>query len=228
MLFNQEKILLFQRCLGYCTRIRWQFLHTFADAFQGCYKYGTNGTRDYRYFAGLYLLLRIVLLTAFIIRSSHMWLILIPFPVVASLMFAFFRPYMNNYFNIIDGLAFALLALTIYLMLYAAKVKPFPIVLLYVMGLIPFLYFISFIMFKIFSRVALFRTCYTMIGEILKARKENHQLHTYRDDEDLPDRIVNPGMYQPLLQATDSGEKNFQSESQSKAGVNSLVAYGSV
>ena len=157
-----------------------------------------------------------------------MWLILIPFPVVASLMFAFFHPYMKNNFNTIDGLAFALLALTIYLMLYAVKVKPFPIVLLYLMGLIPFLYFISFILFKIFSRVALFRTCYTMIGEILKARKENHQLHTYRDDEDLPDRIVNPGMYQPLLQATDSGEENFQSESQSKAGVNSLVAYGSV
>ena len=34
----------FQRCLGYCTRIRWQFLHTFADAFQGCYKNGTDGT----------------------------------------------------------------------------------------------------------------------------------------------------------------------------------------
>ena len=56
----------FQRCLGYCTRIRWQFLHTFADVFQGGYKNGTNGTWDYRYFAGLYLLLRIVLLLAFI------------------------------------------------------------------------------------------------------------------------------------------------------------------
>ena len=37
----------FQRCLGYCTRIRWQFLHTFADAFQGCYRNGTSGTFDY-------------------------------------------------------------------------------------------------------------------------------------------------------------------------------------
>ena len=36
----------FQRCLGYCTRTSWQFLHTFADTFQGCYKNGTNGTRD--------------------------------------------------------------------------------------------------------------------------------------------------------------------------------------
>ena len=68
----------FQRCLGYCTRIRWQFLHTFADAFQGCYKNGTNGTRDYRYFAGLYLVFRIVALVAFISHNALEWLILIP------------------------------------------------------------------------------------------------------------------------------------------------------
>ena len=91
----------FQKCLGYC-RIRWQFLHTFADAFQGCYKNGTNRTRDYRYFAGLYLPFRIVLLAAFITRFSYMWLIVIPFSVVASLLFAYFRPYKNEYFNIID------------------------------------------------------------------------------------------------------------------------------
>ena len=101
----------FQRCLGYCTRIRWHFLHTFADAFQGGYKNGTSGTWDYRYFAGLYLLLRIVLLVAFIFPVTYQWLIQIPIPVAASLSFAYFRPYKNNYFNIIDGLAFALLAL---------------------------------------------------------------------------------------------------------------------
>ena len=76
---------LFQKCLGYCTRIRWQFLHTFADAFQGCYKNGTNGTRDYRYFAGLYLLFRAVLLVGFTAQpSAFRWLILIPFPAVIS------------------------------------------------------------------------------------------------------------------------------------------------
>ena len=61
----------FQRSLGYCTRRRWQFLHTFADAFQGCYKNGTNGTRDYRYFAGLYLFFRIVLLAAFTFAGMY-------------------------------------------------------------------------------------------------------------------------------------------------------------
>ena len=55
--------------------------------------------------------------------------------------------------------------------------------------------------------------------------------HIQRDDnidEDLPDRIVNPDMYQSLLAATDNGEENSQSESQSKAGVNSLAAYSSI
>ena len=79
----------FQRCLGYCTRIRWQFLHTFADAFQGCYKNGTNGSRDYRYFAGLYLFFRIVIFAAFISPSPDMWLILLPFFVEVSLSFAY-------------------------------------------------------------------------------------------------------------------------------------------
>ena len=85
----------FQRCLGYCTKVRWQFLHTFADAFQGCYKNGTNGTRDYRYFAGLYLFFRIVMWGTFISPMLYTcsWLIRTPFPAVVSLLFAYFRPY---------------------------------------------------------------------------------------------------------------------------------------
>ena len=220
----------FQRCLGYCTRIRWQFLHTFADAFQGCYKNGTNGTRDFRYFAGLYLLFRIILLVAFISPASYRWLILTPFPVVASLLFAYFRPYKNNYFNILDCLCFALLAITTFLIMYGMNVRPFPMQLLYVLVLIPPLYFLSFILYKILSRVALFRTFCSRLREKLKA-KTSQYFHIHRDeniDEDLPDRIVNPHMYQPLLLSTDNGQENSQSESQSKAGVNSLAAYGSI
>ena len=218
----------FQRRLGYCTKIRWQFLHTFADAFQGCYKNGTNGTRDYRYFAGVYLLSRTVLLVAFVSHNALQWLILIPFPVVASLSFASFQPYKNNFFNIIDCLGFALLALTTFLIMYAITLMPFPMQLLYALVLIPFLYFKPFILYKILSRVALFRTCCNRLGEKLKARSKTHHLPIQRDDyidENLPDRILNPDMYQPLLSATNNTEGN---ESQSQAGVNTLAAYGSL
>ena len=221
----------FQRCLGYCTRIRWQFLHTFADAFQGCYKNGTNGTRDFRYFAGLYLVFRIVILAAFISPAYYMWLILIPFPVVVSLLFAYFRPYKNNLFNIIDCLAFALVALTIYLLVYAVRIKSFPVQLLYVTGLIPFMYFMLFILYKIFSQVALFHTCCSRIVKMYQAKNENQHLGIPRDDNifaNLPDRIVNPDMYQPLLPATNSAVVNPQSDCQPQAGFNTLAAYGSM
>ena len=36
-----------------------QILHTFMDTFQGCFKDATNGTRDCRYFASLYLITRV-------------------------------------------------------------------------------------------------------------------------------------------------------------------------
>ena len=159
----------FQRCLGYCTRVRWQFLHTFADVFQGCYKNGTNGTRDYRYFAGLYLLFRMVLLVAFIFPLAYMWLILIPFPVVVALSFAYFRPYKNNFFNIIDCLAFSvILALTMFFGMYGMKVASGAIQVVYALMFIPCLYFLSFILYKVLSRVTLFHTCCSRIAKILK------------------------------------------------------------
>ena len=46
----------FQRCLNRL-HLRSLALDAFVDAFQGCYKDGTNGTRDCRYFASLHILL---------------------------------------------------------------------------------------------------------------------------------------------------------------------------
>ena len=49
----------FRKCLTRC-KMNSQALRTFVEAFQGCYKDGTNGTRDCRYFAGLYFIFRII------------------------------------------------------------------------------------------------------------------------------------------------------------------------
>ena len=52
----------FQRCLSAC-RLRSHMLQTFVDAFQGHYKDGAEpGTRDYRWFAAVYFLGRIIVL----------------------------------------------------------------------------------------------------------------------------------------------------------------------
>ena len=64
----------FQKCLN-CCGLRCLPLHIFMDAFQGCYKNGTDGTRDYRYFAGLYLLFRFLtfgdILSYFIVQNRN-------------------------------------------------------------------------------------------------------------------------------------------------------------
>jgi len=50
---------IFMKCVT-CFRFRrWHALHTFMEAFQGQYKDGTNGTRDFRMVSALYLIFRI-------------------------------------------------------------------------------------------------------------------------------------------------------------------------
>ena len=58
---------------NYLNDHQWQCstLHTFADAFQGCYKNGTAGTRDYRWFAGVHLLMRFVLAAIYDLTRYH-------------------------------------------------------------------------------------------------------------------------------------------------------------
>ena len=69
------------------------------------------------------------------------------------------------------------------------------------------------------------------VRKVLQGRNENQHLHIERGDnieEDLPDRIVNPHMYQPLLASTNNGGGNSQTDYQPQAGVDSLMAYGSI
>ena len=59
----------FQRFLNriHCNSLA---LRTFMDVFQGNYKDGTNGTRDYRFFAGVFFMTRFVLVAIFMLLSS--------------------------------------------------------------------------------------------------------------------------------------------------------------
>ena len=73
----------FHKCLNHF-HLRLLPLHAFVDAFQGCYKDGTNGTRDCRYFAGLQLVLRLLFPFIFLIAREIM-LSLFSFAVVLGL-----------------------------------------------------------------------------------------------------------------------------------------------
>ena len=103
----------FRKCLARTILNNWQPLHMFVEKFQGDYKDGTQGTYDYRFLSGIYLLFRIYLAVQF--HSSiylnggfYTWndaSILFFFP---TLFLALVQPYKKRYMNTLESLIFAI------------------------------------------------------------------------------------------------------------------------
>ena len=99
----------FQRCLTRC-RLNTLALRTFVEKFQGPYKHGSNGTADYRWFAALYFILRIV---AFFISFGGLAFLLVGSAILylfTALFFALLQPYRKRIYNIVDSVIFAILS----------------------------------------------------------------------------------------------------------------------
>ena len=91
-----------QKFLGRFTRAS-RILHLFAEAFQGCYKNGRDGGRDYRYFAGLYMAIRILSYVSHnTLWPPARWYLPGILFLLASICFVGLRPYRNDRFNIVD------------------------------------------------------------------------------------------------------------------------------
>ena len=93
----------FQRLLNRLN-FRCLALNTFMDAFQGCYKDGTNGTQDCRSFAALQLLLQLIFPLAFSFTKEPYLSMFISSIVLGAYITAFvlMRPYKNTVYNKTD------------------------------------------------------------------------------------------------------------------------------
>ena len=192
---------LFQKCLAKC-KINSQALRTFVETFQGCYKDGTNGTRDCRYFAGLYFILRIIAVLLafttsqiFISGSAYLYWI-------TALLFTIIQPYKKYTYNIVDAVIFAILG-SIYLAImknlenvnFVGHASNSLLVLTDVLYSLPLLYFI------------MFGVCWMLNRKTTCAQKlRDHKLlrHFFQDqkesleDTTVPDRLLNPEEYEAL------------------------------
>ena len=92
----------FQRLLNVC-HLRYQPLRTFMDAFQGCYKDGTNGTRDCRFFAAVYLITRVAvhlsLVFTLVLYNTSVFITLL---LIVILLLSGFQPYKKQFYNVLD------------------------------------------------------------------------------------------------------------------------------
>ena len=98
----------FQRSLNRF-RLNSLTLRTFVDVFQGPFKDGTNGTKDYRYFSGCFLLIPLLINLTFMLTLSSIYYSLTCFWILIYLtLHLVFRPYkrlLHNYIGIAMSLA---------------------------------------------------------------------------------------------------------------------------
>ena len=137
-----------------CTIQHWPKLNVFLETFHGCYRDGTNTTRkstefDYRWVAGYYLILRVVLFAVFAFTPNLFlqYPLLQLFCVSSLLVFVVLQPYKKNFYNKLDATMFALLlginTLTMYnysMTVISSKPSTVAFCLQYALVLLPLVY----------------------------------------------------------------------------------------
>ena len=192
----------FQKCLGHCG-IRWHALPIFIDAFQGYYKNGTNGTRDCRYFAGVYLLVRLILCILFAVTRNAVFYGIAGLVLMGvAMLIAIIQPYKAEFstYNAVDSVFILTLAMwcgTVLCINIAAEKADYLVeafaILSFLLGTLPLLYLVVIILHWICSCRG--------VGQRLVRRIKSRIRSMYKQgyciglEESLPDRLINPHFY---------------------------------
>ena len=197
----------FQRCLG-CCGVRWHALPIFIDAFQGCYKDGTDGTRDCRYFAVAFLFARISLFFIYALSQSVLFYGTALFVFISLAMaIVIMQPYKPRFstYNAVDSVLVLLAALLCATFVCAnfAELRAHKLLIMfftslsYIVGVLP-LFYVSFITLHWMCSQRQFGQ--RMIGRLRSRIEENRrQMVAVGSEESLPDRLINPEEYEEDL-----------------------------
>ena len=92
--------------------LRYNLLYSLIEAFQGHYKDGTNGTRDFRYFSFLYFILRCLLMLSYSFTLGANFYPIATFLImVSALLIITVRPYKRECYNILHAFLLSAIAL---------------------------------------------------------------------------------------------------------------------
>ena len=222
----------FQRCLNYCG-IQCQVLHVFMDTFQGSYKDGSNGTCDCRWFAALYLILRIVPLFVFILVGPSTFVL---YPVALLFMAvvfltAVFHPHKSPFHNTAD-IFLLLVLMSVGISTLAGEVAEYrnhhtqraTHTLTAALLPVPGLYLLAFLFYKLSACVRVIQKNFQKLRNFVMSCKLCQESNI---DEPLPwpDRIVHAEEYEPLLGCSTGNSSEFAVVSDVKVEINSSVTY---
>ena len=188
LLFYQNRF--FQKFLSACG-INCTLIHELAKITQGCFKNGTtHGTRDYRWLAGGLLVVRFILM--FMINQKYGDLLYIIFFNILSFTFLALRPYSNEFHNIVDSSFWTMFTLSNSWYLYYQAFNDVWRDLPHLIKVLPLLYIAGYTFYMMFRRCQ--RGC-----KSIRKRKNRDNIITDMN-EDIPDRLLRPHMYTPIMQ----------------------------
>ena len=194
----------FHWCLEHCRlctpRVQ-NGLSAFVDSYQGCYK------EKYRFFAGLYFILRIVMAAADFddtFSSRYLRHLLILLLIGMSIAFALLQPYKLKKYNVIDSLHFVVLASIYFLLLnevfftLLSRKSPF-LPIASVLIVLPLLYLIALQLHWVLFKKGYFKKyCWKFRMQGITTDNSSETTSLFRDeaDESLPDRMLHPSGYE--------------------------------
>ena len=191
-----------QRCLGHC-RVRWHALHTFIDAFQGCFKDGTNGTQDCRYFPALYFVFRLLLFLLYALTlSAAFYAVAILVVIGIAMLIIIVQPYKAKFssYNVVESVLVLTLAMwcgtAVFVNTAASKAHGLlkaSLIVAFLVAVLPLLYLVVILLHWICSRWGVGkRLVHSIKSQIRRVYKPTHDT---RLNESLPDRLINPCRY---------------------------------
>ena len=200
----------FQRFLS-CFRLHRPGLIIFIDTFQGCYKDGSNGTRDCRWFSAFYFILRILYCIVFVLLGFTLFsrslkqLLLQLLHVISILVLVYLKPYKNSLYNSLDItiLVDCIIISSLYTNNISSSNSVVVAVCLFVAIVLPLLSAIIFVTYHLIKRVRFFimkskiRFRYAGLNSRLSyVIDENYESQESNQlDLSLPDRLLHPHMY---------------------------------
>ena len=236
---------LFRRCVSCCGFRRWHALHMFVESFQGQYKDGTNGTRDFRMVSASFLILRILILATF--QKDSLWFSAgkqFALLLCAACFYAVVRPYKINLGNIVDVLILTVLEALSFIVLVSAYRPPtkeestYYVPATALLLLFPHMVLTVYICYKL-ARKAGITQCLVRKYKTLKRcvnkckAQAEAEVEADSDTGSLPDQLMNPGEYEPVLPSTE--EHTAAEHTGNKEPVNeeprrliSVYTYGSI
>ena len=186
----------------------------FVESFQRQYKDGTNGTCDFRMVSASFLILRVLILALFLNHNrlpSHTSEIQGVLIACATCFHAITKPYKFNFMNNVDIVILFLLEILI----LVTSTPGSPLSTYITLGrtlllIIPHMILIFHICHKVAKKIGItqcLKRKYKTLKRCLRTTRPNSEakkdVESKSDTASLPDRLMNPGEYEPVLPTTE-------------------------